>query len=79
MDTIFFQFEIIINVLVSSFCLIGIPVLCVYGHLEYVYSYGAWIDFRRQILTSKVDSRSVRVRGDTTSAGRIYQAKCGLQ
>ena len=30
----FFQFEIIINVLVSSFCLILIPMLCVCGHYK---------------------------------------------
>ena len=31
----FFQFEIIINVLVSSFCFIWIPQLCVYGHYNF--------------------------------------------
>ena len=36
--------------------------LCVYGHYIYVYAYSAGIDFRRQILTSKVDPRTVRVK-----------------
>ena len=34
--------------------------LWVYGHNKYVPSYSAGIDFRRQILTSKVDPRAVR-------------------
>ena len=49
----FFQFEIIINVLVISFfCFIWIPMLWVYGHYKYVYSFSAGIDSRRQNLTS---------------------------
>ena len=47
--------------------------LWVYGHYKYVYSYSAGIDFtrqnltsvdvyRRQILTSKVDPRTVKVK-----------------
>ena len=49
--------------------------LWVYGHYKYFYSYSARIDFsrqnlmyRRQILTTKVDPRAVRVNykvGDT--------------
>ena len=58
----FFQFKIIINVLVISFRFIWIPVLWVYGHYKYFYSYSAGIDFRRQILTSKVDPRTERVK-----------------
>ena len=57
----FFHIEIIINVLVSYVRFIWIPVLWVYGHYKYIYSYSAGIDFRRQILTSKVDPRSVGV------------------
>ena len=34
----------------------------VYNHYKYVYSYSAGIDFRRQILTTKVDPRTVRVK-----------------
>ena len=30
-----FIFEFIINVLVSSFCFIWIPMFCVYGHFKY--------------------------------------------
>ena len=53
----FFQFEIIINVLVSSFRFIRIPtcMLWVYGHYKYFDSYSAGIDFRRQIQTSDSD------------------------
>ena len=46
----FFQFEIIINVLVSSFWFIWIPVLWVYGHHKYFYCAG--IDFSCQNMTS---------------------------
>ena len=56
------QFEIIINVLVSSFRFIRIPMLLVYGQYKYCYSYSAGIDFRRQILTTKVDPRAIRVK-----------------
>ena len=48
----FFQFEIIINVLVTSSCFIWIPMLLVYAHFKYVYFYSAGIDFGRQNLTS---------------------------
>ena len=41
----FFQFEIIINVLVSSFCFIWIPMLWVHGH------YTCLNPFTRQLLT----------------------------
>ena len=58
----FIHFEIIINVLVSSFRFIWIPMLWVCGHYESFHSYSAGIDFRRQILTSKVDPRAVRVK-----------------
>ena len=44
----FFQFEIIINVLVSCLRFIWIPMLWVYGHYRYFCSAG--IHFRRQIL-----------------------------
>ena len=49
--------------------------LCVYGHYEYFYSYSVGIDsesdvYRRQILTSKIDPRAVRVN-DIHSAKRI--------
>ena len=52
------QFEIIINVLVRSF--IWLSMLWVHGHYKYYYSYSAGIDFRREILTTKVDPRTVR-------------------
>ena len=58
----FIQFEIIINVLVSSFWFIRIPMLWVYDDYKYYNSYSAEIDFRRQILTSKVYPRAVRVK-----------------
>ena len=48
----FFQFEIIINVLVSFFRFIWIPMIWVYDHYKYLYYYSAGIDFGRQNLTS---------------------------
>ena len=39
-----------------------LPMLLVYGHYKYVYSYSAGIDSRRQILTSRVDPRTKRVK-----------------
>ena len=62
----FFQFEIIIKCLAgSSFRFIWIPMLRVYGHSKYVYSYSAGSDFRRQNLTSKFDPRVVMVNNTT--------------
>ena len=58
----FFQIEIILNGLVSSFRFIWIPMLWVNGHYKYSYSYSAGIDFRRQNLTTKVDPRAERVK-----------------
>ena len=37
--------------------------LWVYGHWKYFNSHSAAIDFRRQILMTKVDPRSVRFSG----------------
>ena len=48
----FIQFEIITNVLVSSFWFIWIPMLWVYGHYKYFYSYSMGINFRRMNLTA---------------------------
>ena len=48
----FFQFEIIIIIFVSSLRFIWIPMLWVYDHYKYCYSYSAGIDFRRHNLTS---------------------------
>ena len=57
----FSRFEIIINVLVSSFRFIWIPMLWVYGHYQYVDSYSAESDFSRQNLTS-TDVRFCRLK-----------------
>ena len=57
----FFKFEILINVLVIYFRFIWIPMLWVYGHYKYFYSYSAVIDFRRHNLTS-VDVRFWRLK-----------------
>ena len=46
------QFEIIINVLFSSFRFIWIPMLWVYGHYKYFNSFSAGTVFIRQNLTS---------------------------
>ena len=56
-----FRFEIIINILVSVFRFIWIPMLWVYGHYKYLNSYSVGIDFRRQNLTS-VDVRFWRLK-----------------
>ena len=49
----FFQFEVIIKVLFSSFRFIGIPMLWVYCHYKYFHAdYSAGVDLRRQNLTS---------------------------
>ena len=48
----YFQFKIFINVLVSSFWFIWIPVLWGYDHYKYFDSYSARIDFRHQNLMS---------------------------
>ena len=61
---VFFQFEIIISVLVSFFRFIWITMLWVYGHYKYLYSHsvGSILDIIIcQIMTSKVDPRAVRV------------------
>ena len=48
-----FQFEIIINVLVSSFCFIWIYMLCVYGGYFFIF-FSAETHFRRQNMTSNI-------------------------
>ena len=50
----YFQYEIIINVLVSSLCYIRIPMLWVYGHYRDFYSYvqSNRIELKRHNLTS---------------------------
>ena len=48
----YFQFENLMNDLLSSFRFIWIPMLWVYDHQKYFYSFSAGIDFRRQNLTS---------------------------
>ena len=58
---VFFQFEIIINVLVSSFCFIRIFMLWVYGHYKYLSSFSANIVLIRQYMTS-TDVRFWRIK-----------------
>ena len=43
---------------------IRIHMLCVYGSLWIFYFFSAGIDFRRQNLTSKIDSRAEKVNGN---------------
>ena len=65
----FFQYEIIINVLVMSFRFIWIPMLWVYGHYTYftLAVRGSTLDiYRRLILTSKINPRAVRVKASIT-------------
>ena len=59
----FFPFGIIIKVLVNSFLLIWIPMLWVYSHFKYFYTYSAGIDFRRRNLTS-TDVRFWRLKSN---------------
>ena len=60
----FFSNWNIINfqVLASSFWFIRIPMLWVCGHYFYSYSAGIVVVYRRQILTTKFDPCSVRVK-----------------
>ena len=48
--------------MVSYFRFIWIPMLWVYGHYKYFYSYSAGINYSRPNLTSKVDPRAVMVK-----------------
>ena len=52
----FFQFEIIINVTVSSFRFIWISMLWVYRHYKYFTAYSAGIDFRIGHLQTLLDN-----------------------
>ena len=49
---VFFQFEIIINVLVRSFFFIWIPMLWFYSRYKYFIFFSVGSDYRRQDLTS---------------------------
>ena len=71
--TVFFPFEIIMNDLVNSFRFICIPMLWIYGHDKYFNSYSARIDFRRQILTSNVDSRGLKFELGWDSLSHSYK------
>ena len=64
----FFRFEISITVLVSSFWLIWIPMLWVYGHYNFFYFYRTGIDFSRQNLTF-IDVRFWRLKSIPRSGG----------
>ena len=57
----FFPFEVATNVLFRSLRFIWIPMLWVYDCYKLFYTSIAEFNFRRQILTSKVDPRAVRV------------------
>ena len=56
-----FQFEIIINVLVCSFCFISNAYVTVYGPYQLVIVFSAGIKFRRQYLMANVGPRAERV------------------
>ena len=66
---LFFQFDIFINILVSSFCFIYIPICYGSTNIKHVYIpsvratafWRRWVE-RRQIWTSKVDPRAARVK-----------------
>ena len=67
----FFQFEIIINVSVSSFRFIWIPMLWVYGHYKY-FTLSVRGPTLRQILTSKVGPRTEKVNVGPVTCNSIY-------
>ena len=69
-----FKFEIIINVLVSSFCFIWIPMLLVYGHYTYFNSLSMGIVFIHQNLTS-TDVRLWRFYQFWRHDGRVNEMK----
>ena len=48
-----------------------------YGHYKYVYSYSAGTDFSRQIRTTKVGPRAVRVKHDYSRAQRFNPLTAG--
>ena len=66
----FFQFEIIINVLVSSFRVIWIPMLWVYCQYKDFNSFGARTVFIRQNLTS-TDVKFWRIKTTPALKGSI--------
>ena len=53
-DQTYFQLVIIINILVSSFLFISIPMLRVYDNHKYFHSFSAGIDFRCHNLTHHI-------------------------
>ena len=70
----FFQFEIIINVLVTSFRFIWIPILWIYGQYKYFLSMrgpSLYVKiqrlYRRQILTYKDGPRTERAKKGSPS------------
>ena len=56
-----FKFKIIINVLVTPFRFVLIPMSWVYCHNKSINSYSPWIAFRRRNLTHIVGHRTERV------------------
>ena len=70
----FFQFEIIINVLVSSFWSIWIPMLWFYDHYKYFISFSAGTVLIRQNLTS-TDVRFWRINTVPALQGLIKLRK----
>ena len=64
----FFQFKIILIALVSYFRFIWIPMLWIYGHYKYFYSYSARIDVSLYTSDSVNWSQSPRCKGKTKAA-----------
>ena len=74
-------FENILNVLVTSFCFIGIPMLWVYGHYYKHYnfsnSFSVWTDFRRQNLASiEMNVKFWRLKAVPVLKGLALQWQC---
>ena len=67
----FFQLEIIMNAIVSSFCFIWILMLWVYDHWKYIIFFSAGTVFIRQNLPS-VDGRFWRIKTVPALKGLNY-------
>ena len=52
--------------------------LWVYDHYKYFYSHSAGIDLRRQILTTKVDPRTVRVKARRETDSDFYSHRANI-
>ena len=73
----FIQFEIVINILVSSFPFIRIPMLWVHGNYKYVYSYSAGMGGGPRVVVSTAAFHA-RLRGLVPGLGGLKETKMFL-